>query len=84
MSNNTRFDHPPVYTNNDIMMTELRPTKTIYSNVTDNNAYRLNLLRNGDSIRQQTLAELDKKMLWNSSCERQQTGIVPFQKGNWW
>jgi len=84
MSNNTRFDQPPVFINNDIIMTELRPTKTIYEGVTDNNAYRLNLQRNGDAIRKQTLSDLDKKMMWNGTCERQQTGVVPFKKGSWW
>ena len=78
MSNNTSFNCP-----NDIaqlQITDFRPSKSLYENISDNNSFRLYLQRNGNKIRQMQLDQFEGKLSC-CDCEAQPNGMVQFNKG---
>jgi len=72
--NNTNFACP-----NDINMlaqTDYRPNKALYTQVQNNNQFRLYMQRNAEQIRQQQLQQYAQNM--NCKCEPRQSSIIQF------
>jgi hypothetical protein len=60
--------------------TDYRPSKQIYSNVMNNNHFRLYMQRNANEIRRKQLDEFEKKM-GACGCEEQPKEIKKFEPG---
>ena len=60
--------------------TDYRPSKQLYINVNDNNAYRQYLQKNANAIRKQQLAQFEGKM-GSCQCEENNFQIVDFMGG---
>ena len=80
MSNNTNYSCAPLGMNNGILMTDYRPSNSLYVNVYDNNKFREYLQKNGNKIRQQNLRQFETK---NGcfSCEKQPKQIKKYRPG---
>jgi hypothetical protein len=61
-----------------LSMTDWRQNKALYSNILNNNDFRLYLQRNANQIRKMQLDQFHDKMSC-TQCEQQPSGIVPFK-----
>ena len=75
MSNPTNFSAPSDISR--LRTTNYRPSKSLYTQVYDNNAFRLYMQRNGDELRKMQLEEFEKKM-GVCQCEKQPDSIKQF------
>jgi len=76
--NNTNFACPNDI--NALAITDFRPNKALYTQVQNNNQFRLYMQRNGDQVRQQQLQQYVQNM--NCKCEPRQSSIIPFDSSS--
>ena len=69
---------PPKGQQNGIIITDYRPSNTLYVNVSNSNDFRAYLQNNANKIRAQNLKAFEDRM-GCFSCEGQPKGIKPFK-----